>query len=115
MLRGMSTPLLPPDLVHGAQLFASGEWYEAHEAWEGVWMTATGDERQFVQGLILLAAALHKRWRHGSLAHRNYHKALVYLDRLPPVYGGVDLARLRQEVWTALHTEGLRPALQGPA
>jgi uncharacterized protein len=103
---------LPPELRLGAQLFAAGEWYEAHEAWESIWMTATGDEREFVQGLILLAAALHKRWHHGSLAHRNYHKALRHLDRLPGVYGGVDLQRLRAEVWTALHQEGLYPALR---
>ena len=104
-------PALRPDLRRGAQLFAAGEWWEAHEAWEGVWMHAQGDERAFVQGLILLAAALHKRWHHGSLAHRNYHKALRHLDTLPAVYGGVDLERLRREVWAALHQEGLRPTL----
>jgi uncharacterized protein len=106
---------LQTKLHQGARLFAVGEWYEAHEAWEAVWMTALGDEREFVQGLILLAAALHKRWHHGSLAHRNYHKALRHLERLPRVYGGVDLDRLRGEVWTALQQEGLYPALRPPA
>ena len=105
---------LPPELLPGARLFASGEWWEAHEAWEGPWMSATGDERHFVQGLILLAAALHKRWHHGSLTHRNYHKAALHLGRLPPGYGGVDLARLRREVWEALHEAGLHPALHAP-
>jgi hypothetical protein len=28
------------------------------------------------------------------------------------VYGGVDLKRLRGEVWSALHQEGLYPALR---
>ena len=104
-------PDLRPELQRGAQLFAAGEWWEAHEAWEGVWMTAQGDERHFVQGLILLAAALHKRWHHGSLTHRNYDKALRHLDLLPAQYGGVDLQRLQQDVWAALHQEGLRPVL----
>ncbi|WP_370657324.1 DUF309 domain-containing protein [Deinococcus sp. KNUC1210] len=76
-------PQLRPELWRGAQLFAQGEWWEAHEAWEGVWMVARGDEREFVQGLILLAAALHKRWHYGSLTHRNYHKALRHLELLP--------------------------------
>jgi len=106
---------LRPDLLRGAELFAAGEWWEAHEAWEGVWMTTAGDERHFVQGLILLAAALHKRWHHGSLANRNYHKALVHLGALPEAYGGVDLARLRREVWAALHQGGLRPVLSAPS
>jgi uncharacterized protein len=108
-------PNLPPDLRPelrlGAELFAAGEWWEAHEAWEVPWMVAVGDERHFVQGLILLAAALHKRWHHGSHTHRNYHKAVLHLERLLPAYGGVDLARLQAEVWEALHQQGLRPAL----
>ncbi len=96
-------------------MFAAGAWWEAHEAWEAVWMTSQDDERHFVQGLILLAAALHKRWYHGSVTHRNYHKALVHLAHLPDEYGGVDLRRLRQEVWEALDQEGLRPALRSPS
>ncbi|WP_034387009.1 DUF309 domain-containing protein [Deinococcus sp. YIM 77859] len=97
----------------GAALFNAGQWWEAHEAWEGPWQRASGDERHFLQALILLAAALHKRWHHGSLTHRNYHKAGRYLDRLPDVYGGVDLARLRADVWAALHDPALRPQVRG--
>lgn len=110
----MTSHTLRPDLVRGAELFAAGQWWEAHEAWEGVWMQAAGDERRFVQGLILLAAALHKRWHHGSQAHRNYHKAVAHLDTLPASYGGVDLERLRRDVWTALHQEGVYPVLSAP-
>ena len=72
-------------------------------------MGAVGQERAFLQALILLAAALHKRWAHGSLAHRNYFKALKYLETLPAHYGGVDLERLRGEVWAALDTPDLYP------
>jgi predicted metal-dependent hydrolase len=105
---------LRADLRAGAVLFAAGEWWEAHEAWELPWKDATGDERQFIQALILLAAALHKRWHHGSLTHRNFHKAGRYLDALPDTYGGVDLARLRADVWTALHDPARRPRLFAP-
>lgn len=100
-----------PELRRGAELFNAGEWWEAHEAWEDVWRTAQGEQRAFVQALILLAAALHKRWHHGSLAHRNFYKAEKYLDTLPDNYGGVNLRRLREEVWQALETEGMRPQL----
>lgn len=100
-----------PDFQRGAALFAQGQWWEAHEAWEGLWLTARGDTRHFLQALILLAAALHKRWHHGSLTHRNYVKAQRYLNGLPPSYAGVDLARLRADVWAALHDPELRPAL----
>ncbi|CAM4376753.1 DUF309 domain-containing protein [Deinococcus marmoris] len=93
----------------GAALFNLGQWWEAHEAWEELWLEAGGQERAFLQALILLAAALHKRWHHGSLTGRNFHKAVKYLDTLPDQYGGVDLVRLRAEVWEALHTPDMFP------
>lgn len=102
------------DFRRGAALFARGEWWEAHEAWERPWLTARGDDRAFLQALILLAAALHKRWAHGSLTHRNYDKALRYLDALPAGYAGVDLVRLRADVWDALHGPS-RPESGWPA
>ncbi|ACO46847.1 DUF309 domain-containing protein [Deinococcus deserti] len=102
----------------GVTLFNAGHWWEAHEAWEPLWLQSTGPERHFLQGVILLAAALHKRWVHGSLTHRNYHKAVKHLEQLPPGYAartrGVDLAALRQEVWEALHDSSLRPVLPLP-
>lgn len=105
------TPAEQEAFEAGARLFDAGEWWEAHEAWEGPWLQASGQDRAFLQALILLAAALHKRWHHGSLTHRNFHKAVRYLDTLPDEYGGVSLARLRAEVWDALHTPGTMPQL----
>lgn len=94
----------PAELDAGAELFDAGRWWDAHEAWEVVWHAAEGEQRRLVQGLILLAAALHKRWHHGSLAHRNYHKARRHLDGLPPRWGRLDLPALQAEVWAALET-----------
>lgn len=95
----------------GAALFNRGQWWEAHEAWEGPWLTAQGPDRAFLQALILLAAALHRRWHYGSLTHRNFHKAVKYLDTLPDEYGGVQLAHLRAAVWDALHTPDVFPRI----
>ncbi|GGM05312.1 DUF309 domain-containing protein [Deinococcus aerophilus] len=100
------------EFEEGVRRFGAGQWWEAHEAWEDPWRTAHGQERDFLQALILLAAALHKRWHHGSLTHRNFYKAEVYLDRLPAEYAGVDLARLRAEVWSALHDAAQRPQVR---
>jgi hypothetical protein len=41
-------------------LFNHAYWWEAHEAWEGLWSHAEGTQRLFLQGLIQLAAALLK-------------------------------------------------------
>ncbi|GHF64459.1 hypothetical protein HNQ07_004636 [Deinococcus metalli] len=102
-------PQVQAAFQRGAELFGAGQWWEAHEAWEEPWARAQGQERDFLQALILLAAALHKRWHHGSTAHRNLYKADAYLARLPRVYAGVDLGALREDVWAALHDPARRP------
>jgi predicted metal-dependent hydrolase len=47
-------------LESGAALYARGEYFEAHEAWEELWLTLDDEPRLFVQGLIQVAAACHK-------------------------------------------------------
>ena len=50
--------------LYGIDLFNHGYFWEAHEAWETVWLAAGGRETScglFVQGLIQLAAAQLKR------------------------------------------------------
>lgn len=107
------TASLPPDLQEGARLFNAGEWWEAHEAWETPWHAATGERRALLSALILLAAALHKRWRMGSTTHRNYFKAQKYVTALPDTVEGIPLQALSAEVWAALHEEGRLPQLGG--
>lgn len=99
------------ELRAGARLFNAGQWWEAHEAWETEWMRAHGQEKQFIQGLILLAAALHKRWHHGSVTSRNYHKALAKFRDLPPEYGEIHWPSLCQQVSRALTEPGMLPQL----
>ncbi|MBB6100145.1 hypothetical protein HNR42_003615 [Deinobacterium chartae] len=98
-------------LYRGAELFNDGRYWEAHEAWEAVWLRSEGEFRHYVSALILLAAALHKRWVMGSRSARNYHKALRHLALLPRVYDGVDLEDLRAQVERALEVLEPRPLL----
>lgn len=49
-------------LEAGAALYARGEFFEAHEAWEQLWLALDGEPRLFVQGLIQVAAACHKAY-----------------------------------------------------
>jgi hypothetical protein len=52
-------PCASLDFLFGVDLFNSGYYWEAHEAWEGLWMAAgrTGPVADFLKGLIKLAAA----------------------------------------------------------
>ncbi|MEO8431753.1 MAG: DUF309 domain-containing protein [Acidobacteriota bacterium] len=44
----------------GRALFNAGRYFDAHEVWEEVWLSETGERRRLLQGLIQIAAALHK-------------------------------------------------------
>lgn len=43
-------------LAQGRDLFNDEEFFEAHEAWEELWLVENGRDRVFVQGLIQVAA-----------------------------------------------------------
>ncbi|MCG8403560.1 MAG: DUF309 domain-containing protein [Phycisphaerales bacterium] len=47
-----------PDYLYGCDLYNHGYWWEAHEAWEGLWhKTAKGSpQRSYLQGLIQVSA-----------------------------------------------------------
>ena len=41
----------------GIELYNARSFFEAHEAWEEVWLDAENSEREFYQGLIQITAA----------------------------------------------------------
>ena len=56
------------DFLYGVDLFNAAYWWEAHVYFERLWAeTSSADDREFLQGLIQLAAALVRR-RAGSAA-----------------------------------------------
>ncbi|HSR51323.1 MAG TPA: DUF309 domain-containing protein [Acidobacteriota bacterium] len=50
------------DYLFGVDLFNHGYFWEAHEAWEGIWLTVRGKPQgDFLRGLIQVTAAFLKR------------------------------------------------------
>jgi predicted metal-dependent hydrolase len=81
----------------GVRAYQSGAFFEAHEHWEELWRDEKQeDERQFLQGLIQVAAAMHKIVEQGkpAPAARLLERALIRLRRYPSVYRRVHLAKL---------------------
>jgi len=75
------------EYLYGVDLFNAGFYWEAHEAWEGVWKASReADQAQatFVQGLILIAAAQLKRGAGAAGAARAL--AGEGLERVKAVY-----------------------------
>ncbi len=58
----------------GLEHFNRQEFFEAHEAWEKLWLKA-GKEKRFLQGLIQIAAGYH------HYMHENKEGAILFLRR----------------------------------
>lgn len=93
---------LPPteraEFALAERLHNEGEFYEAHEAWEQIWIDELDDDwRSFVQGLIQVTSAFHKFFvqREPTGATRLLERGLEKLDRYPPDYLGVALGPFR--------------------
>jgi predicted metal-dependent hydrolase len=55
----------PGQLLQGIREFNSREWFECHETVEDLWIGECGEVRDFYQGIIQVAVALH-HWRNGN-------------------------------------------------
>jgi predicted metal-dependent hydrolase len=84
------------ELMRGAELFNAGRYFEAHEAWERIWLGASEPDRAIVQGLIQAAAALLHRERNNPRgAARLWNKARSKLECAPAAYRGLAIRELR--------------------
>lgn len=45
--------------------FNRGDWFECHETLEELWIGSEGEMRDFYQGMLQIAVALH-HWRNGN-------------------------------------------------
>lgn len=86
-------------LAEGLRLYDAGEFFNAHEAWESVWLCASEPEKTFLQGLIQVTAAFHHLQRDNRLgALLLLQAALGRLDRFPPGFGGISVSLLRGDI-----------------
>ncbi len=108
-----------PAIEAGIRLFNSQKFFQAHEALEGVWLKAHGDEKTFLHGLIQIAAAFHHHTRHNpagfqSLLEKGWRK----LGKFGVERQGLDLAALRRQLepWREIlkRPQGLQRASAPP-
>jgi uncharacterized protein len=88
----------------GAALYARGEFFEAHEAWEELWLSLDGEPRLFVQGLIQVAAACHKAFAQNQPRGcvKLLETALTKLTPAPVDFMGVQTGPMLAAAWTML-------------
>ncbi|MEX0866857.1 MAG: DUF309 domain-containing protein [Pirellulales bacterium] len=82
----------------GIRYFNDCEFFEAHEAWEEVWTEYRGPSREFYQGLIQVAVALHHFVNENIRGARKvYVSSRNHLESFRPHHMGVDLERLFEQ------------------
>ena len=108
-------------LARGRELFNSGLYFEAHEAWEDAWRVETGPVRSTLHGLIQVAAGLHKATRQNQPKGcvRLLAMGLEKLRAVPEDSCGLALEEFRVAVGDALERarrwQAREPGLDGQA
>ena len=99
------------ELVAEARIFFSAERYwEAHEDLESVWRSAAGDEKRYLQGLILLCAAfVHHQKREEGVALGVLARAARQLDYHGGEYHGISVEGAKSQVAEMLRSRRLLP------
>jgi predicted metal-dependent hydrolase len=104
--------------LRGLDLFNAGYYWEAHEAWEGLWKACgkRGPTAEFLKGLIKLAAAgvkVREGKPRGVFSHAtraSAHFADVARDTGAKQYLGLSLPELIAHAeWIAEHAEEYAP------
>jgi predicted metal-dependent hydrolase len=94
----MASPTSRPEFALGMKRHNEGEYYEAHEAWEELWLAESDDARRlFLQGLIQVTSAFHKVFFQRELggAGRLLARGLSKLEPIPDDFEGVALGPFR--------------------
>ena len=92
-------------LARGVAQFNAHDFWHAHESWEELWLAAEGERKQFLQGLIQLAAAYH-HVRRGSSPRGAVRLFDAALQRLAPFPDGYEkVSRTDACATAAVHRE----------
>jgi hypothetical protein len=83
----------------GISYFNDERFWEAHEVLEGVWKKSYEGEKELVQGIILIAAALvHYQKDENSICLSILNRAKDKLSRSSGMYHTIDVDQMRKKL-----------------
>jgi predicted metal-dependent hydrolase len=83
----------------GLAQFNRGEFFEAHETWEEIWLASPESEKAFLQGIIQVSAAFHHYSRSNHKGACSLLQAgLKKLENFPNTHRGCKIEALRASV-----------------
>ena len=56
-MQGVDIESFEDNFSNALDLFNNQKWYEAHDAFEDIWNTVDGDERQIIQGILQVSVS----------------------------------------------------------
>jgi predicted metal-dependent hydrolase len=88
-----------PRYLAGIVLFNRGDYFEAHEVWEDLWMDYAGPEKKFYQALIQAAVGL-LHFCNGNVrgALKLYQSSRDYMQRYGASLLGLDIEQFWQQM-----------------
>jgi len=87
----------------GLALFNEERYWESHEALEAAWRKSNGSEKEVLQGIILLAAALvHLQKSEQDITLSVMKRAYGKLEKYNNEHFGIDLSALKEKVMAML-------------
>jgi hypothetical protein len=88
----------PREYIEGIRRLNAGEYFEAHEVWEEIWLRSSGETKLFYQTLIQAAVGMHHYERGNLRGALGMHKNVIEkLGRLPDVFMSLDLVEFKHE------------------
>lgn len=92
----------------GIFYFNNERFWEAHEAWEGVWKKCSGEEKELVQGIILVAVAFaHSQKNDDEIGIGMLGRALEKIGDYSGIYHKIDVDRIKSKVIDMRHNKQL--------
>ncbi len=83
----------------GIFYFNNERFWEAHEAWEGAWKKCCGQEKEVIQGLILVAVAFaHSQKNDDDIGIGMFGRALEKIGNFTGMYHNIDVDRIRKKI-----------------
>ena len=82
----------PAEYLEGIAHFNARRYFEAHEAWEEIWLHSSGEAKVFYQMMIQAAVGLHHYERSNVRGARGmYNNVVEKLERLPSSFMSLNL------------------------
>jgi len=92
----------------GIDYFNYERFWECHEVLEGAWKKSEGKEKELIQGIILVAAALvHYQKNENEICLSIFNRALEKIGSAKGKYHKIDVDALRDKVSSMLRTGAL--------